>query len=182
MVRSLTLIMAGVAVLLSAPALAQASGEVILYKSGNFRGPRYTITGPTQQIEVPFTVKSVQIPAGEEWEFCTGSTYSGCRRVSQSDPSILMTVRSARPAGPAAAAAIAAEVVATGTGIRGVASEYFISPEEGGERIAVHPGTEPARADEFCRARGWGSSAYQGLQRVGAAAYLADVLCVQGGS
>jgi hypothetical protein len=34
------------------------------------------------------------------------------------------------------------------------------------------------RAREFCRSRGWRSSAYQRVQSVGPISYLADVLCV----
>jgi hypothetical protein len=162
----------------------QPEDQITVYSRGNFKGAQYRITGPTRGMEVPFTVRSVALPAGASWELCTGNKFSGCRQFSQSDPSTVVTVRSARPApsvirvAPGTTAATAAGV--PGQSLRGMASEFFVAPGEGGSRIAVRPGTAEAAtraAEEFCRAHGWRSSAYERLQTVGQSFYLADVLC-----
>ena len=169
--------------LLPAQALAQDQdrGTAILYSKGNFQGPRRTITGPTTNIP-PFTAKSVQLPAGEDWEFCSGNTYSGCRRVSGSDPGI---VRSARPVGSAVVArpgTLLPPGTITTQSIRGVASEYFVAPERDGQRIAVKDDDEAEKAaNALCRAAGWRGSRHEVVETVNGATFLADVLCVQKG-
>jgi len=95
---------------------------------------------------------------------------------------MVMNVRSARPVAniiPASATA-AQGLPGTGQSLRGLASEYFVAPERGGNRIEVQPGTAEAMsrgAIEFCRSRGWRASAHQRLQTVDGRFYLADVLC-----
>jgi hypothetical protein len=185
MLRTWMMGAASFAVLVSAHAYAQASQEVTLFSRGHFTGTRTTITGPTQ-FKTPFVMKSVTIPAGTSWEFCSGNTYSGCRQLSQSTPATIMTVRSARPIAPV----ITSTATAAGTGagqagqsLRGLASEFFVAPDENGSRIEVATGAAGAgqRARDFCRTRGWRSSAHQRLQSVGGRFYLADVLCVDAG-
>jgi len=159
----------------------QASDEAIMYSKGHFKGARRTVYGPTR-FEQPFLMKSVAIPAGTQWEFCSGNTYSGCRQFSQSVPAMVMNVRSARPVANIipASATPGQGLRGTGQSLRGLASEYFVAPEQGGNRIEVQPGTAEAmsrRAIEFCRTRGWSSSAHQRMQTVGGKFYLADVLC-----
>lgn len=183
----LRILMAGVAalaVLLPTQGFAQASGEMTLHAKGHFKGPQRVIAGPRQYIEPPFVVKSVTIPAGTQWELCSGNTYSGCRQISQSVPAMVMTVRSARPVAAILQSDVASpgqSLRGTGRSLRGLASEYFVSPEAGGIRVEVAPGTAEAmtrQAGEFCRTRGWRTSAYERLQTVGGRFYLADVLCV----
>lgn len=181
--------MAGVAViavLLPAPVMAQATGQMILHGQGHFKGLQRVILGPRQFIEPPFVVKSVTIAPGTQWEVCSGNTYTGCRQISQSVTSMVMTVRSARPVAAilqatATAAAPGQPLPGTGQSLRGLASEYFVSPAAGGNRVEVTPGTAEAmtrQAGEFCRIHGWRTSAYERLQTVGGRFYLADVLCV----
>jgi hypothetical protein len=185
--------MAGVAafaVLLPAQGYAQASGEMTLHAKGHFKGGQRVIAGPRQYIEPPFVVKSVTVPPGTQWELCSGNTYSGCRQVSQSVSSMVMTVRSARPvagilpsdaAFPGQPLSPGQTLRGTGRSLRGLASEYFVSPDAGGNRVEVTPGTAEAmtrQAGEFCRTRGWRTSAYERLQTVGGRFYLVDVLCV----
>ena len=186
MLRRLMAGVAALAALLSVQAAAQTSNEVTLFGKGHFKGPSYTITGPTQ-FQFPFVMKSVQLPSGAEWEFCSGNTYTGCRQVSQSVPSMVMTVRSARPvASILTSNASQGQSLRglVGQSLRGLASEYFVAPDEGGNRVEVQPGTAEAmsqRAAEFCRSRGWHASAYARLQAVGGRFYLADVLCADTG-
>ena len=180
MLRTLMAGVAAIAALLPTQTYAQANREVTLFSRGHFKGARYTITEPTQ-FQVPFVMKSVVIPAGSVWEFCSGSTYSGCRQLSQSVPATVMTVRSVRPVAtilPASATPSGGTL--SGQSLRGMASEYFVAPDEGGNRVDVQPGTTEAmslRASEFCRSHKWRSSAYARLQSIGGRFYLADVLC-----
>lgn len=175
------------AALYPSPAYAQASGEITLYSRGHSKGVRTTITGPRQHIEPARTVRSIVLSPGSQWELCTGSTFTGCRQFSQSVPAMIMTVRSVRPVSaiiPATATPPAAGTF-RGQSLRGMTSEYFIAPEENGNRVEVQPGTAEQmsrRAGEFCRARGWRSSNYERLQSIAGRFYLADVLCVDTGS
>jgi len=62
-----------------------------------------------------------------------------------------------------------------------MASEYFVAPEQGGSRVEVQSGTAETmtrKAVEFCRSRGWRSSAHARMQTVGESTVLADILCV----
>lgn len=173
--------LAAFAALLPAGANAQIDSELTLFNRGHFSGARRTVIGPTQYIP-EFVVRSIQIPSGTQWELCTGNKFSGCRQFNKSTPAMVMTVRSARPV--AAVLPAAAATLAPGQSLRGVASEYFVGPDEGGNRVEVQAGTAEAgsrRAHEFCRSRGWRSSAHERLQTVGGRVFLADVLCVEAG-
>ena len=171
---------------LAGPVQAQtAGGELVLFSKGHFKGVSRHLDGPSQYMEV-FTVRSVQVPPGEEWDLCTGNKFSGCRRVSASDPTTAMTIRSVRPAGQAALAAATAAAVAAGVPVasvapqvlRGFASEFFVAPAEGGNRIELPGGADAAaRADAFCRSNGWRSAAHEDVQAVSGRSFLADVLC-----
>src|SRR5688500_6159608 len=187
MLRTTMAAAAAMALALPTPALTQASGEVVLHGKGHFKGPRRVIAGPRQHIEPPFVMRSVTIPSGAVWEFCSGNTFSGCRQFSQSVPATVMTVRSARPVAavlPSTATTLPTGATVRCQSLRGMSSEYSVTPETGGIRVEVQPNTAEAmtsRAGEFCRSRGWRSSAYERLQTVGGRVYLADVLCVDTG-
>lgn len=186
MLRSLMAGMASLLALVPAQSSAQASGEVTMYGSGHFRHQGPTMEGPTR-LQTPFVMKSVRIPEGAAWEFCSGKTFTGCREIGQSVDAMVMTVRSARPVASvlpstATAGGVAAGVTGVGTSLRGMASEYFVAPDQGGNRVEVQPGTSEAmtrQAHEFCRTRGWNESAYARLQSISGRFYLADVLCVK---
>ncbi len=192
MLRLLLSAAAAGAVLLSAGAFAQApqapDAEATLYNKGHYRGARRTVVGPTQFGEA-FQVRSVNISAGTQWELCSGTKYSGCKQITQSTPSMIMNVRSARPvatiltspSGPGPGASLPG---GGGGSLRGIASEYFVAPAARGSRIEVQPGTAEMmsrRAIEFCQARGWRTSAHERLQSVAGKFYLADVLCADSG-
>jgi hypothetical protein len=180
------LISAGaLALLLATPAAAQPANELTLYSNGHFGGARYGVSAPTQNLRIPYLVKSISVPPGTDWELCTGNTFSHCKRFSQSVDSMAMTVRSARPVGTSGAIAALPGMAGAPAGpspsLRGMASEYFVAPEVSGRRIEVQPGTPEMagrRADDFCRSIGWHSSAHAGLQPVGGTSFLVDVLCV----
>lgn len=186
----LRMLIVGVALLaasLPSEAVGQADGGVAAYSQGHFRGFRTLINGPSKYRR-PLVVRSLTVPAGTAWELCSGLTYTGCRQVQGSVPSMVMTVRSARPVAavlPASAAIPgnstgASGATGSGASLRGMASEFFVAPDEAGSRVEVQPATAEAmsrRAVEFCRARGWRSSPHGRLQTLGGRVYLADVLC-----
>lgn len=189
--RLLLAVLAASAAIIAGPA-AQAQGQVqaqtqganelTLFSRGRFTGSRLTFSGPMRSMEI-FPVRSVLVPEGTAWDLCTGNNFTGCRRVEKSRPATIMSVRSIRPAALAvreAAVAAAASSIGTSAGLsmRGMASEFFIAPEEGGSRVEIGPGASAAeRASAFCRARGWGTAAHQDVQAAGGRSYLADVLC-----
>jgi hypothetical protein len=162
-------------------ALAQTNDEAVLFSQGHFKGFSMRISGPTRSINA-LLVKSIQIPPGGAWELCSGSTFTGCTRFTQSKAAMAITVRSARPVAPpipATATISAGPVKASGGSLRGLASEFFVTAEEGGNRIEVESaaGALPRRATEFCRTHGWRTSAYEREQAIEGRRYLADVLC-----
>jgi hypothetical protein len=163
------------------PALAQSNDEAVLFSQGHFKGFSMTISGPTRSIDA-LVVKSIRIPPGSAWELCSGSTFTGCTRFTQSKAAMALTVRSVRPVAPpipATATVSPGPVKASGGSLRGLASEFFVTPEEAGNRIEVEPsaGALPRRATDFCRTHGWRTSAYQREQAIDGRRYLADVLC-----
>lgn len=162
-------------------AAAQVDGEATLYSSSHFKGFSLSLSDPRQSIDA-LVVKSIQMAPGSAWDLCSGNTFTGCKRFSQSTSSMVMTVRSARPVAPATAGVSSgAGVTGSGASLRGLASEFFAMPAESGARVEVSAtaaGALPQRATEFCRTHGWRTSAYQRVQAVGGRDYLADVLCV----
>ena len=64
--------------------------------------------------------------------------------------------------------------------LRGFASEFFVAPNQGGQRVGV-PDNRPENmrkaADQFCQAAGWRQSVHARVQQVGTVYYLVDVLC-----
>lgn len=173
---------AALAFLFPNQASAQMNSEVSLFGKGRFMGARTAVRGPVQ-FNQPVVVRSIVLPAGTEWELCSGNTYTGCRQFRETTAAMVMTVRSARPVAAVIPASreLAADGTARGQSLRGVASEFFVAPDEGARRVEVLPGTAEAmsrKAEEFCRARGWRSSVHARLQTIDARVFLADVLCV----
>ena len=177
------LVLAALAASLSIPAAAQERGAT-LYAKAHFEGRGMTIDGPTTHLTA-FDVKSLRIPKGTVWELCTGNTFTGCERFTESKPAMARTVRSVRPvAAPISeSVAIPSGVAVSGSGpsLRGLASEFFVVPAIGGSRVEVagKPGEGASQAaSDFCRQQGWRKSAYERVQTVSGRTFLADVLCV----
>jgi hypothetical protein len=176
---------AGLAALLPAQSHAQeqAPAELTMFAKGRYKGANYSVSGASQSMRIPFTVKSVQIPEGQAWELCSGNTFSGCKEFTESDPSTVINVRSGRPIAPritTVAPTVGAVVTGPNPSLRGMASEFFVAPDSGGARIEVMAGTSEAMsvaARDFCRGRGWRMSPYARLQTVDGRTFLADVLC-----
>ena len=179
------------ACLAPAQASAQQDEQATIYAKGHFKGRSLTLEGPTR-LQTPFSARSIKIPQGKAWELCSGNTFTGCKEFNVSDEAMIVNVRSARPVAPVITSAPpgggpAASVGTVGGGpwpsLRGLSSEYFIATDVGGNRILVASGKseEASRlAQDFCRARGWRTSAYERLQSIGGQTYLADVLCADG--
>jgi hypothetical protein len=183
MLRKFMLGAVAVAALLPAQSHAQEQAELIMYARSQYKGPNYSVAGASQSMRIPFTVKSVQIPEGQAWELCSGNTFSGCKEFTKSDPSMVFNVRSVRPVAPritSVGQSVGAVVTGPNPSLRGMASEFFVAPDDRGARIEIPTGTNEAttaRAREFCRTRGWRYSAYARLQTLEGRNFLADVLC-----
>ena len=182
MVRKL--VVAAALASVAASASAQQQG-LVLYSKGHFQGFSQTIDGPRTNMS-PLDVKSIQIPPGTSWDLCSGNTFSGCQRFTQSKEAMARTVRSIRPVAPAipataTTAASAGPVAGSGPSLRGLASEFFVVPAQSGTRIEVSgnaAGASSAAATEFCRTHGWRMSVYDRVQTISGRTFLADVLCV----
>lgn len=163
---------------------AQDGGAAVIYANGNFKGRGMTLTGPLQGLEQAFTAKSIRIPPGQSWEFCSGRTFTGCRRVDSSVKAGVFTVRSARPIAPVVRS-VPGSPTAPGAPmpnatLRGLTSEYFVAPQQGNQRIGIaknNPEDMRRSATEFCRRAGWRFAIHSQLQEVGGTYYLIDVLC-----
>lgn len=167
---------------LAGSAASAQTSEAVMFSRALFKGAEITLNGPTRSIDA-FVVKSLRIPPNSIWELCTGNTFTHCTRFSHSRDGMVMTVRSARPVAPpiaASASAAIGSVKGSDVSLRGLASEFFVLPQENGNRIEVDgSGSRSAseRAAGFCRAHGWHGSAYEREQAIGGREYLADVLC-----
>jgi hypothetical protein len=178
------LAMAGMAVIfVGGAATAQTTGEMTIYSKGHFKGPSLGVGGPITHIDPPYTAKSIQITPGTAWEICSGNTFSGCKRIDKSVESGIFSVRSARPIAPVISTAIGPGA-APGTvdlpnqSLRGFASQFFVAPNQGGQRVTVLKQADMGRAaDQFCLAAGWREAVHSRLQDVGGTYYLVDVLC-----
>lgn len=164
----------------SLPASAQTNGEAVIYSRALFKGAERSISGPTRAMG-EFIAKSIRIPPNSAWELCTGNTFTGCKKFTRSLSSMVMTVRSARPVAPpipASATFSGGAIKGSDASLRGLASEFFVTPQESGSRIEV-VGSAGAgeRATEFCRTHGWRTAAYDREQTIEGRRYLADVLC-----
>lgn len=183
MLKKFMLGAAAVAALLPAQSHAQEPAELVMFARGQYKGPSYSVGGPSQSMRVPFTVKSVQIPEGQAWELCSGNKFSGCKEFSKSDPSMVFIVRSVRPIAPkitTVSQSVGAVVTGPNPSLRGMASEFFVAPDTNGARIEVPGGTNEAMAvsaRDFCRTRGWRYSVHSRLQTLEGRTFLADVLC-----
>ena len=171
------LAIAGVTAGLAAvPGSAQSGGTAVIYSSSNYKGQSMTLTGALQGLEKAFIAKSIQVPEGQSWEFCTGRTFSGCKRLDKSVKSGVFNIRSARPVAPV----VRANVAAPNQSVRGVASEFFVSPRDAGGRVSI-PSNNPEqmreKANAFCRAAGWRQAVHVQLQEGSGAYHLIDVLC-----
>jgi hypothetical protein len=183
--RILTMGVVGAAALAAAAANAQSTGEMTIYSKGHFKGPSLGLGGPLTHIDPPFPAKSIQLAPGSAWEICSGNTFSRCKRIDKSVDAMVFAVRSARPIAPVVTTSIGpgaspGTVDLPNQALRGFASQFFVAPNQGGQRVGM-PKNDPAavsgRADEFCRAAGWQGSAYARLQNVGGTYYLIDTLC-----
>jgi hypothetical protein len=184
--RILAIGLVGVALTYAAAANAQSNGEMTIYSKGHFKGANLGVSGPLTRIDPPFPAKSVQITPGTAWELCSGNTFSGCKRIDKSIEAGVFSVRSARPIAPVITTSIGpgatpGTVSLPNQALRGFASQFFVAPNQGGQRVAMpknDPSAVNSQADQFCIAAGWQGAAYARVQNVGGTYYLIDTLCV----
>jgi hypothetical protein len=184
--------------LLPATAGAQQRGELTLFSNPGYTGFRYTVTGPSLNVRLPWTARSAIVAPGDQWQLCTDAGYEGqCTILRDNTRNLGFFVASARPAGPTALpnpipggvttlpAPIPPDSGFFGPSLRGMTAEFFRAPASGGQRVASCPtgGADCAAqvADRFCRSRGWTASSYQRQETVAGRIYLADVLCTRTG-
>lgn len=181
--RRLAIGVASGVAMIAAAADAQATGEMTIYSKGHFKGPSLGVGGPITHIDPPYTAKSIQITPGTSWEVCSGNTFSGCKRIDRSVESGIFSVRSARPIAPVISTAVgpgaaAGTIDLPNQSLRGFASQFFVAPNQGGQRVSVKKQEDMGRAaDQFCLAAGWREAVHSRLQDVGGTYYLVDVLC-----
>lgn len=186
--RRLSWIALAAAVVLPAGASAQRSGQLTFYSDIAFRGQSFTVTGPRENVRVPFSIRSAQVAPGESWEICTSTQYRGdCQTIAESVGNVALTVRSARPLRGSTLPAPIPNAPGNAQSLRGMASEYFPQPSDGSGRVLSCPGGSGSAscaaqtADAFCRSRGWTASAYERQETVAGRNYLTDVLCTRTG-
>lgn len=180
------IVIAGALALQSALAQAQSDSKLTIYGEGHFRGPSASFFVPTQHIP-EFTARSLRISGNGAWELCSGNTYTGCRRVDATRTGGVFTVRSVRPVAPVIVTRVSGSAAGPPSAsappnlsLRGVDSEFFVAPNQGGMRVRAAGGNPEGMrkaADEFCRNAGWRQSVHARLQSNGASYYLVDVLC-----
>lgn len=97
--KTLLKILALAAVTLPIQAASQARGEVTFYSEIGFRGQSFTVTGPRENVRIPFTVRSARLSRGESWEICPENSYRGrCNIVNDDQGNVAWIVGSVRPA------------------------------------------------------------------------------------
>lgn len=177
------------AVALAAPsgAEAQRRGEMTFFSNMSYSGARYTVTGPRENVSIPFPIRSVIVAPGERWEICSRTGYRDCIMISENIANLRRTVASARPwqtpAPPGPGPGPGPGGGSSGPSLRGMSAEFFRAPENRGQRIECRQGAAACaseNADRFCRGRSWSGSSYERLETVRGRNYLADVLCTRG--
>lgn len=83
----------------SASAQYQSRGEITFFSNSNFSGARFTVSGPRQNIRLPFNARSVILRQGDRWQVCSRTDYRNCTVINRSDRTTNFAVRSARPLG-----------------------------------------------------------------------------------
>lgn len=97
--RNLLKILAVGALVLPMHAASQSRGEMTFYSQIGFGGQTYTVTGPRENVRIPFTVRSARLARGETWEVCTDNSYRGrCNLVNEDQGNVAWIVGSVRPA------------------------------------------------------------------------------------
>jgi hypothetical protein len=182
-------IAAAVALTLPTASAAQrpgpGSGEITFFSQIAFRGQTYTVTGPREVINIPWTVRSARLSGGGSWEICPRSGYRGkCNQVTDTQGNIAWTVASARPSrGGGGGGGGGPPPPASGGSLRGMSAEFHPQPAERGVRVlSCNSGAAACASDaanRFCRARGWTASSYERQETVSGRVYLADVLCTR---
>ena len=163
------------------PASEQPSDEAVMYNKGHFKGAGQESSRP-DPLHPAVRDEERRHPRGH----AVGVLQRQHLHRLPPDQPVGAGNGDERPLGAPVANIIPASATAaqglrgTGQSLRGLASEYFVAPERGGNRIEVQPGTAEAmsrEAIEFCRTHGWRASAHQRLQTVEGRFYLADVFC-----
>ena len=180
-------VLAALALFAATPALAQ-TGSVTLFELPLYAGRSVTITSATPDLAAQtFARRAQSARVTGSWQFCPEVNYGGtCRTVTGNQRALALlgaagAVSSLRTTADAAAAPVgtttttAATTASAGTavniadmdvdaGTEGQDTAYFARPALA--RNEVSAGTnDKVAADAFCKAAGFGTSAYAGRAR-----------------
>ena len=180
-------VLAALALFAATPALAQ-TGSVTLFELPLYAGRSVTITSATPDLAAQtFARRAQSARVTGSWQFCPEVNYGGtCRTVTANQRALALlgaagAVSSLRTTADAAAAPVgtttttAATTASAGTavniadmdvdaGTEGQDTAYFARPALA--RNEVSAGTnDKVAADAFCKAAGFGTSAYAGRAR-----------------
>lgn len=169
-------------------ASAQRAGEITVFSGIGFTGRAFTLSGPRENLNLGWTVRSVRMGGGPAWDLCTRTNFrTPCNRVTRNATNVRWTVHSARPivATPGPAPVPPPGGGGGGPSLRGMTAEFFVAPSDARGRIeSGRQGTAAGAseaANRFCRSRGWVGSSYERQETVGGRNFLADVLCTRTG-
>ncbi len=186
LIRKLSWLALGAALVLPATSSAQRANQLILYSDIGFRGRSVTVSGTQTLVNVPFTVRSARIAPREAWQVCPLPAFQGsCNTFQENQGNILWRVSSARPRTFVTPTPMPTPVPPIGTApsLRGMSSEFFPQPTDRNGRVeSCAQGTARCAqqsADRFCQSRGWTASAHELQETVNRRNFLADVLCTQ---
>jgi hypothetical protein len=174
-------------------ATAAMADEATIYRDQGFSGPAVAIERANPDLKLGFPIQSIRVRSGT-WELCPERNFRGrCLTVTGDTVNLRAAygwqgrLQSIRPVadsgwgGPGGGGGGGGQQQS----LRGMASEYFPRPYEGGRRVPACPrGSATAacaqeNANSFCKRAGWTRSAYQRIETERGTNYLTDVLCVR---
>lgn len=89
---------------LASAAHTQPAREITFFSNPGFTGARFTVTGPRENLDIPYAPRSALISGGGAWEVCTARAYRGeCLTLNQNERDLRLRgprAQSARPVGP----------------------------------------------------------------------------------
>lgn len=160
-----------------------------LYRDRAFTGPAVSVQREESNLKLDWSVHSIRVQSGN-WQICTGISFTGRCDIVSRDVALVADnyrrIRSIRPVYDVVPP-VAPPPPGGGGGqsLRGMAAEFFPTPQRGGAALQCRKGGSAAcakeTADGFCRGLGWSGSRNASLRTVGRRVHVVDVLCVRSG-
>ena len=169
-----TILLASAALAATAgPAFAQ-SESITFYELPAYLGRSVTVTTATPDLAANSVARRAQSARVRgSWTVCTGADYDGtCRELTANVPALAVQGLNRRVVSVRPTDSEDDEVSSGGVGdldvdegVRGQDVEFYARPSLSGGQVSAGANDRTA-ADAFCRAAGYGSSAYSGRSRV----------------